>query len=80
MRKTRNPRHSRIIRKWDGTPIVEIAEDPAGVGPVRVRAETSDLMVNGDALPIETPTAKRPAEGEERIFDFEYEDELSNNT
>jgi hypothetical protein len=80
MRKTKNPRHSRIIRKWDGTPIAEIAEGPAGVGPVRVRAERSDLTVNGDTPSTETPTAKRPAEGEERIFGFEYEDELSNNT
>ena len=72
MRNARNPRRSRLIRKWDGTPVSQAAEGP-------VRAVTADPTSNADARSVETESVAHPADRDELIIDSECEYKISNN-
>jgi len=63
MHKPKTPRHSRLIRKWDGTPVAE--SDAAVERPATEIAPASQS-------PVDQTQMQR-----ELVFDFEREDELS---
>ena len=66
MRKTKTPRRSRIIRKWDGTPVAE--NEPVDQGPTASDASTGIAQGNGPAH-----------RHDELSIDFNQEDELTDS-
>lgn len=66
MTKPKGPRRSRLIRKWDGTPV-----QPE-------EATTASTTEKGSAAPL-APQPQRTEERDELGFDFEHEDELTHN-
>lgn len=66
MPKPKVPRRSRLVRKWDGSPV-----QPEEASTAKTTEEGSDAPVS--------PQPQRPPERDELVFDFEHEDELTHD-